>query len=227
MDGRSADCAADGEGRCGVPALHRSQARPFAWCDSARTARRHRPARGGERRDGGVPAGVHANPDRVHRGDEGRRLSPHTRLDARMDALLLAERPDRPPVGLRLRTGRNLRGEKRPAGTIGRRERHAVRLSHFPPDGRRGARPRGAGAGPSRTARSGRRRLPAPSSPPPSPAHPIFTTSVRIARRTRAGPAGGASAPPRGRCAARPPHAGQHACPSTPQTRTSDTAHRS
>jgi len=52
--------------------LHRSQARPFAWRDSARATERDRAPCCREWRDGGVPAGVHAAPSCVRGGDEGR-----------------------------------------------------------------------------------------------------------------------------------------------------------
>ena len=69
LERRPADRAADqGEDRR-VPGLHRSAARPCDRQAVARQPARHGLERRGQRRDGRLPAGIHADPGRARRGD--------------------------------------------------------------------------------------------------------------------------------------------------------------
>ena len=69
LERRPAHRAADARARRRVPALHRPARRDRAGRAPARQAPRHRLERGGQRRDGGLPARVHADPGGAGRGD--------------------------------------------------------------------------------------------------------------------------------------------------------------
>ena len=68
VERRPADRAADSRARRRVPPLPRPARRDGARRAPARPAQRHRVERGGQRRDGRLPAGVHADPGRPRRG---------------------------------------------------------------------------------------------------------------------------------------------------------------